>query len=148
MTDVLVEQTPDGGEMEIIGGLVTMTGGFQTAFYYALWGGNKDDDGTENSKFNWWGNLTETDPDLHYRSKTQNILNTLIPISGNLVRLETAIKKDLDVFIRIGAVETVEVFASLVDVRRVEIKINVVANGDNIEIKFIENWNAMARELA
>jgi len=148
MTDVLVEQTPNGGEIEIIGGLLTMTGGFKTAFYYALFGGNKDDDGTENAKFNWWGNLTETDPDLHYRSKTQNIINTLIPISGNLVRLETAVKKDLDVFIQIGAVETIEASTSLVGVRRVEIKINVVADGDNIEIKFIENWNAMSRELA
>lgn len=148
MTDVLVEQTNDGGEIEIIGGLLTMTGGFQTAFYYALFGGNQEDDGTENATFNWWGNLVETDPDLHYRSKTQYLLKTLVPISGNLILIESAAKKDLDVFIRIGSVETIEVSVALVDVRKVEITINVVANGENIEIKFIENWKAMERELA
>lgn len=147
MTDVLVEQTPDGGEIEIINGLVTLTGGFQTAFYYALFGGNKDDDGTENSVNNWWGNLVETDTTLHYRSKTQNILQTLVPTSGNLLRLEAAIKKDLDVFIQIGAVSTIEASAALIDVRKVEITIDVVADGENIEIKYIENWRAMEDEL-
>ena len=148
MTDLLLFQTNDGGEINIKGGLVQMTGGFESAFYLAMFGGNQEDDGTENAKFNWWGNLVEEDPDLHYRSATQHALRNLRPISGNLILLEAAVKKDLDVFIRIGSVDTVEVLASFTDVRKVEIKINAVADGNNIEIKFLENWKAMERELA
>ena len=145
--DVLVRQTNDGGEITIEGGLVEMTGGFETAFYFALFGGNQDDDGTQNSKNNWWGNLTEEDPDLHYRSQFQYLLTRLVPISGNLVRLENAAKKDLVVFIRQGAVDSIEVNISIVAVRKIEVKINFVADGENIEIKFIENWIAMEKEL-
>ena len=145
--DVLIKQTPDGGAIDIQGGLVEMTGGFESAFYLTLFGGDKDDDGTENSKNNWWGNLVEEDQDLIVRSRTQHILITLVAISGNLIRLENAILADLQVFINIGAVETIEANAALVDVRKVEIIINLRANGENIEIRFLENWNAMEREL-
>lgn len=148
MTDVLLKQTPDGGAINIEGGLVEMTGGFESAFYTALFGGNKEDDGSQNAKFNWWGNLTEENPDFHYRSKTQYLLRTLAPISGNLIKIEAAVKSDLNVFISIGAVDTIEVSAALVDVRKVEIKINAVADGEKIELKYIENWKAMERELA
>jgi phage gp46-like protein len=148
MTDVLIKQTLDGGAINIEGGLVEMTGSFESAFYLALFGGNKDDDGSQNSKHNWWGNLTEENPDFHYRSKTQYLLRTLAPISGNLIKIEAAVKSDLNVFIKIGAVDTIEVFAILVDVRRVEITINIVADGKNIELKYIENWKAMERELS
>jgi len=86
--DVLIKQTPDGGAIDIQGGLVEMTGGFESAFYLALFGGEKDDDGTQDSKNNWWGNLVEEEPSLIVRSRTQHILITLVPISGNLIRLE------------------------------------------------------------
>ena len=146
--DVLIQQTNDGGEINIEGSLVEMTGGFETAFYLALFGGNQDDNGTQNSKNNWWGNLTEENPDFHYRSQFQYLLKTLVPISGNLIRLENAAKSDLDVFKRQGAVDSLDVNISLVSTRKIEVIVTILADGENIEIKFIENWKAMEKELA
>ena len=145
--DALLKQTPDNGEIEYTNGLLVMTGGFETAFYLALFGGNQKDSGTQNDINNWWGNLVETDPDLYYRSHTQYLLQTLIPVSGNLVRLEEAVKKDLDVFKRVGAVDEMEVVVALIGVRKVQITITVTANGENVELKYIENWKAMSEEL-
>ena len=146
--DVLVKQTNDGGEINIEGGLIEMTGGFETAFYFALFGGNQDDDGSQNNKNIWWGNLTEENPDFHYRSQFQYLLKTLVPISGNLVRLENAAKKDLDVFIKQGVADSIDVNISLIETRKIKVEINIVADGENIEIEFIENWKAMEKELA
>ena len=43
--DVLLYHTPDGGEIEMVNGLVTMSGGLETMAYLCLFGGNEEDDG-------------------------------------------------------------------------------------------------------
>jgi hypothetical protein len=49
MTDVLIEQSDDGGEVTIESGLVTLTDDFRSAAYLSLFGGNEDDNGLDSS---------------------------------------------------------------------------------------------------
>ena len=43
--DVLLFQTIDDGNVEVINGIITMSGGLDTAAYLSLFGGNEEDDG-------------------------------------------------------------------------------------------------------
>ncbi len=93
MTDVLMILDEDGGNIVISGregpggpysGDVVMTDGPETDILHALFGGRDDPE--------WWGNLLGN---VSYKSRTQMLLETLPLTSGNIVRIETAVTKDL-----------------------------------------------------
>jgi phage gp46-like protein len=54
--DILLIETPDGGDCVISDGLLNADGSFSTAVYISLFGGNKDDTGKVKNKNTWWGN--------------------------------------------------------------------------------------------
>jgi phage gp46-like protein len=96
MSDVLLFQTPDGGEVTITNGQFAQTDGLDVAAYLSLFGGNADDSGqTADDSKQWWGNIGESDPALCYRSATQYLLLTLPLIPANLQRIEEAAQSDL-----------------------------------------------------
>ncbi len=146
--DVLLFQTPDGGNVIIEQNQdVQLTGGFETDFFLSLFGGNEDDDLSPNNKKSWWANLLEDDPAFQFRSRTQNLLINLPLVSGNLRKIEDAVKRDLQSYIDIGAVDTVETTVSITGPRRVKIIIDVEADGNNIQVVFLANWQAMEKEF-
>lgn len=145
--DILLFQTADGGNITIqLGEDVQLTGGFETDFFMSLFGGNEDDDVSVSTKKSWWANLMEEDPAFQFRSRTQNLLISLPLVSGNLRKIEDAAKRDLQSYIDIGAVDTVEVTVSITGPRRVKIIIDAVADGNNIQVVFLANWQAMEKE--
>lgn len=86
MTDVLMIHTPDGGEICLtdnevrtgddpvrVADIVTTTTP-ETACYLSLFGGNREDSGSEGNRFTWWGNLGEEDPNARYISEFQSTL--------------------------------------------------------------------------
>jgi phage gp46-like protein len=95
MTDVLLFHTIDDGEITATNGAIATTDGHETAVYLSLFGGNFDDDGSRDNPLQWWGNFGETDPARTYRSETQYLLESTPPTSGNLRRIEAAVKRDL-----------------------------------------------------
>ncbi len=139
MTDVLLCQTLDDGEINITGGLVELTGDFRTAVYLSLFGGNEDDDGRDNNEFNWWGNLGTTNPSELYRSETQNLLNKLPPTSNNLLRIEDAVSRDLEWLNAVGAVTGINVTVTVPELNRIRIVVEI--NGDE-NVEFLENWKS------
>ncbi len=141
MTDALLCQTDDDGEINIVDGLVELTDDFRTAAYLSLFGGNERDDGNDSSEFTYWANLSETDPANRYVSETQNLLIELPPTSGNLLLLEDAAARDLQWLIDIGAAREILVSVSLPAINSVKFVINI--NGDET-VEFIENWKAAA----
>jgi hypothetical protein len=146
--DVLLFQAADGGNIIIENNQdVQLTGGFETDFYLSLFGGNQEDDGSINNKNNWWGNLMEDDPAFQFRSRTQNLLISLPLVSGNLRKIEDAIKNDLKSYIDIGAISELSVDVSITGPRRVEIIITALANGKEINLAFLANWQAMEKEF-
>ncbi len=147
--DVLVFQTVDGGNIIIEQNQdVQLTGGFETDFLMSLFGGNEQDDGSANNKNNWWANLMENDPAFQFRSRTQNLLISLPLVSGNLRKIEDAAKIDLKPYVDSGAITELNVLVLITGPRRVKIVITALADGENIDITFLANWQAMEKEHA
>lgn len=147
--DVLLFQTPDGGNITIeLNGDVKLTGGFETEFFMSLFGGNQDDDGSANSKKSWWANFMEDDPAFQFRSRTQNLLISLPLVSGNLRKIEDAVKIDLKSYLDLGAITELNVSISITGVRRVKIVITALADGNEISITFLAHWQAMEKEFS
>lgn len=144
MTDVLLFQTPDNGDICIEGGDVELSPGLETAAYLSLFGGNLADDGSQNNPNNWWGNSLETDPSFEYRSQTQYLLGTIPPTTKNLLRLESAVKNDLKWLEDVSAANSVSVSASLIGLNKVQIAIDIKAEGLEAQFNFVENWRASA----
>lgn len=142
MTDVLLYQTNDNGEMEIEGGLVTLTPGLDTAAYLSLFGGNWKDDGSQNNRQTWWGNLEETEPSRQYRSETQYLLGTIPATSRNLRRIEDAATRDLQWLLDESVASSLTVSASLIGLNRVKIEVIIRAEGDESQFNYTENWRA------
>jgi len=140
--DVLLYQSLDGGEINYINGQPEMTGGFETAAYLSLFGGNKNDDGSKDNSFTWWGNVDEEDPDKRYISRTQYILQGLPATVGNLRRLEEAVRLDLNWFLTSKIASSVEVEAVIPDINKVNISVTIKAEGKESQFNFTENWRA------
>ncbi len=140
MTDVLLFQTDDDGDIEIEGGIVTLTDTPETMAYLCLFGGNEQDDGRDQNPATWWGNVEETDPERRYISETQHLLRSLPAVPFNLRRLEDAVRRDLAVFTSSGVAKSVEAVASIPALNRVLIVINI----DDVELQFAEPWEPTA----
>jgi hypothetical protein len=140
--DVQLFQDTDDGNIICDGGIVQMTGGFETAIYLSMFGGNEEDHGDDATQnLQWWGNYTETDPALKYRSETQRLLNTLATNSANLRLIEAAVLRDLD-----WMKDSVSDLTASIRITRpnyVEGEINYEAFGKREQFKFAANWEAM-----
>lgn len=141
--DVFLFQTTDGGNINVVNGVVEMSGGLETSTYLSLFGGNEDDDGRDDNIFNWWGNLDEIDPAKRYRSETQHLLQSLPATTGNLRKLEEAGKRDLQWMLDEGVASSVEVLVTIPALNAVKITIGIEALGESFEFEFIENWKVL-----
>ena len=133
--DVLLIQSLDDGEISVTGGLVVMDGGMRTAAYISLFGGNEDDSGSAQDAANWWGNIGVI---RQIRSETQHLLQTIPPSSGNLRRIEDAVKRDLAWLISDNVASTVT--ASVTIPTHNSVNIAVTIDGDSVN--FVDNWSA------
>jgi phage gp46-like protein len=127
--DVLLFQTPDGGEISCANGQITLTEGLDTAAYIALFGGNSDDSGlTADDSKQWWGNFDETDPDKRLRGQLQRLLNTLPLIPANLQRFEEAAVADLE-WMKQSVADSIAARATMPGIDQVKIEIVTVIDG-------------------
>lgn len=141
--DVLHFQTPDNGEISVINGITQLTGGFDSAVYYSLFGGNKKDDGRENNKETWWGNIGETEKAKKYISETQHLIDGLPAVSSNLLRLQEAAERDLQWFLDEKIASEVSVAVSIPQLNRVKIIVQIIADGEEHNFEFTENWKSL-----
>lgn len=95
--DVLLIETPDGGDVVIEEGLIKPCKDFSSAVYLSLFGGNKDDAGTVKNRHTWWANtLKETQESEKMISRFQAVI-TGLPLSiKNIRKAETAAALDLE----------------------------------------------------
>lgn len=140
--DVSLFQTPDDGDIEVLNGLVTMSGGLETAAYLSLLGGNLEDDGRPANSLTWWGNLEETDRAFKYVSETQNLLQGLPAVSRNLILVEEANLRDLQWMLDNKIASSITSEASIPQVGRVSFVITILAEGEEQKFNFTENWRA------
>lgn len=144
MSDVRLFQTDDGGEINVDNGIVELGPGLGTAAYLSLFGGNEDDDGSQESPRSWWGNLGEERPERTYRSETQYLLRSIPATSGNLRRIEDAANRDLAWMLDTGVASEVSASASVIGLNRVRIAVTIQAIGESSRFEFTENWQASA----
>ena len=140
--DVLLCQTPNGGEIEVINGVVTMSGGLEVAAYLSILGGNYADDGRLTNPETWWGNLDETDRAFRYISETQNLIEGLPVASRNLILLEQAAGRDLQWMLDKNIASSITVSASIPQLGRIAFNIKIMAEGEEENFNFTENWRA------
>lgn len=143
--DLLLYATEDGGEINVTNDFFEMTGGFDTAIYFTLFGGNELDDGTESTKkFQYWGNLIDKDnPERQLTSRTQNIIKGLPATSSNLLKLEEAIRLDMQWFKDEKIIDMLNITTSIPSKNRVTILIEGLKNKTQLfNLKYEKNWLA------
>jgi phage gp46-like protein len=136
VTDVLLRQTQDGGDLILQGGLFAMSDGLETAAFLSLFGSNEQDPGDSDSREQWWGNFVEADASRHYRSETQFLLRSLPATPASLLRIEQAASRDLDWMIDEGVVKTITVSASIPELNRVVVDVSLVTLTRLIQLSF------------
>lgn len=141
--DVLLFQTPDGGDIEVERGRVAFSGGLGTAAYLSLFGGNEQDSGRADDPLTWWGNIDESQPERQYRSETQHLLRSIPAIPANLRRLEQAAERDLSWMVP-GVASAVSATASMPGRNRVRLVVSIEADGAPSIFEYFENWKADA----
>lgn len=134
MSDVLLFQTPDDGDVLVDGGVMTLTDGLETAVYLSLFGGNWQDDGSADNSLQWWGNADVTDPQHVQRSRTQYVLQSMPLTSGNLKRAEDAALADLAWMTASGY--DVIISASIPSLNKVQFTVQV----DDETFTITEDW--------
>jgi len=138
--DVYLFQINDDGEINVEGGIVEMRGSLETSAYLSLWGGNEDDTGGQESTRTWWGNIIENEPSRKYVSRTQNLLQSLPLVTGNLGRVEDAAKRDLQWLLDDNVATALTVTATIPALNTLQITIDIEAQGDVKTITFLANW--------
>lgn len=137
MSDVLLRQTNDGGEIACENGLVLMSEGLETAAFLSLFGGNEDDAGDDASRAEqWWGNLDEVEPTRTYRSETQHLMRSVPAVPRYLRRFEEAAARDLDWMVATGVAKSVSVVASIPRFERVSLAVTIVTLKEQIQLVF------------
>ena len=107
----------------------------------SLWGGNFEDDGLPGSDSKqFWGNYIGGDASESLRSETQKLLSSIPATSGNLLRVQDAIIRDLNPLIESEIVTKLSVEISLVDVKKISIVIDLTVNNENYDFEFTREW--------
>lgn len=146
--DVLLFQSPDGGNITCQAGQVEMTeDGLASAAYLSLFGGNEDDTGSDGDKpKQWWGNVDEPDVQKHYRSETQALLHALPAVPENLKRIEDAAESDLAWFVERGIASSVAVEARMPGVNRIRLEVLIVVQDEEFRMVFERDWQGQATQ--
>ena len=148
--DVILISTTDGGDLNMTGGLIKMTGGFESAAFISLFGGNDEDDGTDAAApLEWWGNKLEDDnPDRKLTSRTQNILRGFPATPGNLNRIEQeGIRPDLAWMQAEGIVDEFIINLSIPEKNRIKMEIEALKDRETVfNTQFEKNWIAQSQK--
>jgi phage gp46-like protein len=139
MTDVLLRQTDDDGDIEFVNGQAVMSNGLETAAYLSLFGGNDDDSGGDDTKhLQYWGNLSERDPAKQYRSETQYLLRSIPLVPSNLRRIQDAANRDLAWMTSTGLASAVLVAVSMPALNTVKLDVSIEVDGKLFSLSLTE----------
>jgi phage gp46-like protein len=135
MTDVLLYQTPDGGEVDCVNGQVVMNDELTTAAFLSLFGSNEEDSGADGDQpKEWWGNKLATDEAEKLRGELQQLLKTLPVTSGNLRRFQDAAQRDLSWFVSAGVATAVAVRVVIPFINELRFDIAIEVNGEWLKL--------------
>lgn len=144
MTDVLLFQGADGGEIEVEASGIVTDDGLGTAVFLSLFGGNEEDDGTTaTAPLQWWGNVLEDEGSARrYRSQTLAVLVGLPLTSSNLLRLQTAAENDTAWLVSEGLASERAISVRVTAPKRVAITVAVVVSGERYTFTYTREWSS------
>jgi len=151
MTDLALHETGNGGDIQLQGNDLVITGSIFNQIYMGIFGGNPvaSTTGTEldtEQRLDWFGNglLFQDEPEIQQNSTLERTLNEVALNSSGRLQIEEAVKADL-AFLRDVAEISVE--TSVTDIDRIQITI-LAQEPDNIqEQAFIFIWDATKEEI-
>lgn len=143
--DVWIYDTLDGAEIEIRNGLVMADGGFRTAVYLSLFGGNSDDAGEVIDNKTWWGNCLEgISEDEKLVGRFQAFIKSAPLTSRNLPLAEEKARQDLQWLIDDGMADLVEVEISSPEKNKIQMDVKIGKAGEILESGgFSLQWESM-----
>jgi phage gp46-like protein len=131
--DLLLEDTPDGGDIRIENDLFASDRSFNTAVYLSLFGGNKDDKGKVENNKTWWGNTLEgTAENEKLVSRFQAIIFGLPMTTKNIQDAETAASLDLKWLIKEGAADKIIATGRAIGRNRFALTVQIRSGGKSI----------------
>jgi phage gp46-like protein len=131
--DLLLVETPDGGNILIEGGMFVNDKTFNTAVYLSLFGGNKEDAGKVKNNQAWWGNLLpDTAEAEKLISRFQAVILGLPMSTKNILEAEKAAILDLQWIIDAGIAEAVDVDGNAVGKNSFSLRVKASADGTTV----------------
>jgi phage gp46-like protein len=142
--DLLLAETPDGGEAAIENGLFACDRSFNTAVYLSLFGGNKDDNGKVRNNKTWWGNtLPGTAENEKLVSRFQAAISGLPMTTKNIQEAENAAGLDLKWITDEGIADKITVSGRAVTRNKFLLFVDIQSGGKSIyENTFSLFWKA------
>lgn len=123
MTDVLLFQTTNDGDINATEQGVELAVGLETAVYLSMFGGNED-------PVQWWGDLSETDPVNQYPARTAKAINAAVVTPSRILPIKDAALADLAWVTSGGYAQELDVSVGMPRVNTVSISINI--NGTTV----------------
>ena len=131
--DLVLHDTPDGGDIRIEKGLIASDQTFGTAVYLSLFGGNKEDNGRVKNRKTWWGNMLRgVNENRRLVSRFQAIIFGLPMTTRNILDAEEAARLDLAWIITEKIADEILANGRAVSRNRFSLTIQINANGDTI----------------
>jgi len=131
--DLLLIETPDGGDCVLQDGLLLAEWGFGTAFYISLFGGNKADPGKVKNHHTWWGNtlpgITEKEKIV---SRFQNFINAVPVTVKNIKDAEGLAQLDLKWAIDDGIADEINIFIRSEAINKIRVFIDAKKEGKSV----------------
>ena len=149
--DLVLHETGNGGDLQLKGNDLDVSGSIFNQIYMALLGGNPSASTTgeeliTEQRQDWWANsLVYQDlPDLQQNATLERVLNEVALDSSGRLQIEEAAKNDLKV---LKDVAEISVETRITDIDRIEIIIFAL-EPDNIQKQeFIFIWDATKQEV-
>lgn len=150
-TDLLMQESNNGGDLVLKGNAMSLANSFQNMPYLAMFGGNVEQstlgpkEPGEQAQ-DWWGNylLMSQQPDVQLNSIFERTITQVSLSSAGRLQLERAVKEDIKFM---EAFALVNVTASIQDVDRVKIFIEL-QEPDNLQsTEFVYIWDSAKEEL-
>ena len=140
--DVLLIETPDGGDIVLESGLVKPCKDVSTAVYLSLFGGNKEDAGTVKNRCTWWANtLKETPESEKMISRFQAVIAGLPLSVKNIRQAESAAALDLDWLKHEGVADEIITFGKTKGKNTFVLKVEIKNGGKKLyEREFALLW--------
>jgi len=131
--DLLLRDTPDGGDIVIFDGLISSDRALDTAVYLSLFGGNQEDNGKVKNRKTWWGNtLRGVSESQKLVSRFQAIIFGLPMTTKNIMSAEEAAKLDLQWMIDEKLADEILADGRAVSNSRFHLKIQILLKGKTV----------------